>query len=137
MYELSEDLAQFDVSIVTSRYQLLRSFETPFCYSLEHFPKHLFAIFLQLRILNAHQNNSTITEKHVTYVIKTKPHTCFDIARKIALIRNEEGFNSTFSLVLSFLITNSRNLSCYIKTSVWFCIYIQQHCRIISVSMSV
>jgi len=62
MYELSEDLAHFDVykSIVTSRYQLLRLFETPICCSLEHFPKYFFAIFLQLRILYAYQNNSTL-----------------------------------------------------------------------------
>jgi len=64
-----------------------------------------------------------ITEKHVTYVINTKPHTCFNIARQIVLVRYEEGFNSTSGLVVSFLITNSCNLSCCIKTSVWFCTF--------------
>jgi len=33
-----------------------------------------------------------ITEKHVTYVINTKPHPCFYIARQFALVRYEEGF---------------------------------------------
>jgi len=46
--------------IVTSRHQLLRSFETSFCCSLKHFPKHFFVIFLQLHILNSYQNNSTL-----------------------------------------------------------------------------
>jgi len=58
-----------------------------------------------------------ITEKHVTYVINTKIHTCFDIARQITLVCHEEEFNSTIGLVVSFLITNS-NVLYYIKTSV-------------------
>jgi len=43
-----------------------------------------------------------ITEKHVTYVINTKPHTCFDLARQIALVRYEEGFNPLTANVLNW-----------------------------------
>jgi len=53
----------------------------------------------------------------------TKLHTCFDIARQIAWVRYEEGYNETEGRVKSFLVLNECNLSCYIKTSVWFCIY--------------
>jgi len=53
-------------TIVTSRYQLLRLFETQFCCSLEHFPNDFFAIFLQLRILNAYQSNSTLLSEWVS-----------------------------------------------------------------------
>jgi len=39
-------------------------------------------------------------------LINTKLHTCFHIAPHTALVYYEEGFNSTFVLVLSFLTTN-------------------------------
>jgi len=60
-----------------------------------------------------YQNNSALLcEKYKTTSI------CFDIA----LVRYEDGFNSTFGLVVFFLITKSCNPSCYIKTRLWFCI---------------
>jgi len=54
---------------------------------------------------------------YLIYMYKTT-----HLVQQIARDRYEEGFNSTFGLV-SFLLTNSCNLSCYIKKSVWFCIY--------------
>jgi len=112
-------------SITTSHYQLLclHVFETPFCCLLEHFPKHF---FLQLLNPKCIPNYFYITEKHVTYVINTKLHTCFDTARQIALIRYEEGFNSTFGLVVSFLLTNMQSVVVYQNTCVVFYIYIYQ-----------
>jgi len=57
--------------------------------------------------------------------MNTKPHTCFDIERQIALVRYEEGFNSTFGLVVSFLIiTNSCNLWCYVSKQVCGFVYL-------------
>jgi len=86
----------------------------------EPFLRHIFSITYSTVI----PNQVYITEKHVTYIINTKPHTCIDTARQITLVRYEEGFNSTFGLNVSFLAVNSCNLSCYIKTGVWFCICI-------------
>jgi len=60
-----------------------------------------------------------ITEKTciVGNKYKTKLHTCFEISQQIELVRYEEGFKLTLRLVVFFLVTNSCNLSCYIKTS--------------------
>jgi len=124
MYELSEDVLQcWCKSIVTSRYQLLRSFETPFYCSLEHFLKRFFVIFWQLRVLNSYQNNFTLLKQYNVCNKYKTIHTCFGIARQIALDRYEEGFNSTFGHVVSFLASNSWNMSCYTKTSVQLCIF--------------
>jgi len=57
----SEDLAHFDVNTLWRHViSLLHSFETPFCCSLEQFPKHFFPTFLQLRVLNSYQNNYSL-----------------------------------------------------------------------------
>jgi len=87
--------------------------EMPFCCSLEHiFQRFSLALVLQLRIVKFIPKLHVfyITEKHVIYVINTKLHTCFDIARHIALIRYKEGFNLDLqSHCISFLIMNSCN----------------------------
>jgi len=46
-------------------------------------------------------------------------HTCFDITGQITRGRYKEGYGTEFEVrVKSFLVTNSCNMSCYIKTSV-------------------
>jgi len=84
-----------------------------------NYSKHIFAIFLKLRILISYQNILHLfTKTHVTYEINTKLHICSDIARQSAPVRYEDVFNSTLGFVVSFLITDACNLSCYIKQGV-------------------
>jgi len=47
-------------SIMTARYQVLRSFETPFCCSLGLFSKYFFATFLVTYYKFTPENNSTL-----------------------------------------------------------------------------
>jgi len=104
-------------SIVKSHYQLLRSFEMPFCCLLKHltFLRNGFTITYCKFVPKVFY----ITEKHVTYVINTKLHSCFDIARHIALVR----YAPSLSMYPSFLIMNSCYLSYCIKICVVLYIY--------------
>jgi len=80
----------------------------------------LFFVFL-LNWETAYNNNNKSPSNKLPYIYKTTH--LFDIARQIAWVRYEEVHNETEGRVKSSLVTNECNLLCYIKTSVWFCIY--------------
>jgi len=92
MYELSEDLAHFDVKALWRHYIIWES-NLLIAWNL---PKLFFAMFLQLHIFSSYQSNSTYWKKTCNGCNKYKiTHTCFDIlvARQIRsrciLPRNE------------------------------------------------